>query len=94
VIFVLMSALIGTTLIVTTSTLFAPVQRLWAPLRCSQCVGTWVGAAAGAYGIVQTGQGRLLDALIVGTATSFLSLLANAVLLNLLGDPNESDEGP
>ena len=88
----LIASLIGTTLIIVRSTLFKPIQRLWPPLfQCSQCVGMWVGASASAYGIIQVGQGRLLDALIVGAATSFLSLLADAVLLKLLGDPNESD---
>jgi hypothetical protein len=47
----------------------------------------WVGMASGAAGIVQVGQGRVLDALIIGGATSFLSTLADAVLLKLLGDP-------
>jgi len=88
--FLLLSALIGTTLIVVRSTLFKPLQRLWPTLfRCSQCTGMWVGAAAGAGGVVTVGQGRALDTIIVGAATSFLSLLADAVLLTLLGDPKE-----
>jgi len=57
--------------------------------RCAQCTGAWVGAAAGATGIVTTGHGRILDAVVVGAATSFLSTLADAVLLKLLGDPND-----
>jgi len=88
----LLSALIGATLLVVRSTVFRPIRRLWpALLECSQCTGTWVGVAAGATGVVSTGHGRLLDAVIVGAATSFLSLLADAVLLNLLGDPNEKN---
>lgn len=39
------------------------------------------------------GHGRVLDAFVVGAATSFLSLLADAVLLRLLGDPN-GETGP
>jgi hypothetical protein len=91
----LVLALIGTTLIITRSKLFAPIQRRWPVLfQCSQCVGVWIGAVAGAYGLVSIGQGRVLDMLIVGTSTSFLSLLADAVLLRLLGDPDEKDQNP
>ena len=83
-------ALVGATLIIVRSTLFAPVRRLWpALLECSQCTGTWVGGVAGASGLVSTGRGAVLDTLIVGASTSFLSLLADAMLLRLLGDPNE-----
>lgn len=91
--FLLISALIGTTLLVVRSTLFDPIRRIWpALLRCSQCFGTWVGIAAGASGLVTAGHGRIVDALVVGAATSFLSLLADAVLLCLLGDPSEEPE--
>jgi hypothetical protein len=90
--FLIVSALIGTTLLVVRGTIFEPLRRLWpALLRCSQCFGTWVGIAASASGLVSVGRGRIIDALIVGAATSFLSLLADAVLLNLLGDPNEQN---
>ena len=83
-------ALVGTTLLIVRGTIFRPLRRIWpALLECSQCVGTWVGAVAGAIGIVSAGHGRALDALIVGAGASFLSLLADAVLLKLLGDPNE-----
>ena len=86
----LVLALIGTTLIVVRGTFFRPIRRLWpALLGGSQCVGTWVGVAAGASGIVSPGYGHALDAVIVGAATSFLSLLADAVLLKLLGSPSE-----
>lgn len=88
----LLTALVGTTLIVVRGTIFRPVRRLWpALLECSQCTGTWVGGVAGASGLVSTSRGRVLDTLIVGAATSFLSLLADAVLLHLLGDPNEGN---
>jgi hypothetical protein len=85
-------ALIGITLIVVRSTLFRPFRRLWpALLMCSQCSGAWVGAAAGASGLVTVGHGRVVDAVVVGAATSFLALLADAVLLNLLGDPEKRE---
>jgi hypothetical protein len=88
----LVFALIGTTLIVARSTMLRPVRRLWpAMLACPQCVGTWVGVAAGATSVVSLGYGKPLDALIVGTATSFLSLLADAVLSYLLGPPEGKD---
>ena len=90
---ILILALVGATLIVVRGTIFAPVRKLWpALLGCAQCAGFWVGAAAGASGIVSTGHGRVLDAVIVGASTSFLSLLADGVLLHLLGDP--ADEKP
>lgn len=83
-------ALIGCTLIIVRGTIFAPVRRLWpALLECSQCTGTWVGMSAGAGALVVTGQGRIVDALVVGCATSFLALVADGLLLKLLGDPNE-----
>jgi hypothetical protein len=85
-------ALIGITLIVVRSTIFAPIRRIRLPLlQCTQCAGTWVGVVAGASGIVTAGHGRFLDAVIVGAATSFASMLADAILLNLLGDPSESN---
>ena len=83
-------ALVGLTLIVVRGTIFGPLQRLWPTLfKCAHCTGVWVGAAAGASGVVSIGHGRVLDAILVGGATSFLSLLADAVLLKLLGDPGE-----
>jgi hypothetical protein len=86
--FLLVCALVGTTLLIVRSTIFAPIRKLWpALLGCAQCSGFWVGVAAGASSVVSTGHGRLMDAIIVGAATSFLSLLADAVLLRLLGDP-------
>lgn len=81
-------ALVGLTLIVVRGTIFGPLQRLWPALfQCSQCTGMWVGMVGGASGVVAAGHGRVLDAIIVGAATSFLSTLADAILLKLLGDP-------
>jgi hypothetical protein len=87
---ILLIALVGATLIVVRGAIFGPLQRLYPPLfRCCQCAGFWMGAAAGATGLASAGHGRALDALAVGCATSFLSLAADAVLLKLLGDPEE-----
>lgn len=86
----LLAALIGATLIVVRGTVLRRVRALWpALLECSQCTGTWVGIAAGATGIVSVGQGRVIDAIVVGSATSFLAMVADAILLHLLGDPGE-----
>lgn len=83
-------ALIGLTLIIARGTIFGALQRLYPPLfQCSQCVGFWVGLAAGALGIATLDRGRVVDAVLVGTATSFLSMAADAALLKMLGDPNE-----
>ena len=91
-------ALVGLTLILVRGTIFRPLQRFWpAFFRCSQCVGMWVGVTAGAMGIAPLDRwyvdsvvsGRVLDAVLVGAATSVLSLAADAVLLKLLGDPGE-----
>ena len=85
-------ALIGLTLILVRSTICRPIQRLWpAFFRCGQCCGLWVGLVAGASGIAPLDHGRVVDAVLVGGVTSFLSLVADAVLLKLLGDPNEQE---
>jgi hypothetical protein len=86
----LLCALVGATLIVARGTIFRPLQARWPALfRCCQCTGFWVGAVAGAGGIVTVGRGIAIDALIVGSATSFLAMVADAVLLRLLGDPEK-----
>ena len=86
----LLSALVGATLIVVRGTICRPIRKIWpALLECSQCTGTWVGALAGVTGIVSVGRGPLVDAIVVGAATSFLALVADAILLKLLGDPSE-----
>ena len=88
--FLLVSALVGTTLIVVRGTIFRPLQAFYPPLfRCCQCTGFWVGVAAGASGLVSVGRGHMIDAVVVGSATSFLALAADGVLLKLLGDPEE-----
>ena len=86
----LLSALIGATLIIVRGTILRRVRTLWpALLECCQCTGTWIGLVAGASGVVSVGQGRVVDAIVVGAATSFLALMADAVLMKLLGDPGE-----
>lgn len=88
-------ALVGLTLILVRGTIFRPLQRRWpALMQCSQCAGMWVGLMAGAVGIASIARGtdtilcRVVDAVLVGGATSALSLGADAVLLKLLGDPS------
>ena len=86
----LLSALIGATLIVVRGTILRRVRTVWPALfGCCQCTGTWIGIVAGSTGIVSVGQGRVVDAIVVGAATSFLALMADAVLMKLLGDPGE-----
>jgi hypothetical protein len=83
-------ALVGATLLVVRGTIFAPVRRFWPGLLgCSQCTGTWVGFAAGASGLATVGRGWVVDAAVVGAATSFLAMAADAIMLRLLGDPEE-----
>ena len=85
-------ALIGLTLIVVRGTIFGPLRKLWPALfGCGQCFGMWVGMAAGASGIVTIGHGRVIDAIIVGGATSILSLLTDAVLFKLDGLEEEKE---
>lgn len=84
----LITALIGMTLLIVRSVVFAPLRKLWpAFFGCAQCVGTWVGAAAGASGIIETNYVWWADAVIVGASVSFLALLSDAILLRLLGEP-------
>jgi hypothetical protein len=85
----LLLSLVGTTLIVVRGSILGPIRRLWPALfQCAQCTGFWVGAMAGASGIVSTGHGRALDAMIVGAAASVASLITDAILIRLLGDPS------
>jgi len=87
---VIFVALVGLTLILVRGTIFRPLQRRWPALfECSQCTGMWVGAAAGASGFATMGSGRAVDAVLVGAATSVLAMATDAVLLKLLGDPEE-----
>ncbi len=83
-------SLVGTTLIIVRGTIFRWLRAVQPTFfGCSQCMGFWIGAAAGAIGLIVTGRGRVTDAFVVGTATSFLSLFFDAVLLHLLGNPSE-----
>jgi hypothetical protein len=88
-----LAALVGATLIVVRGAIFGPLQRLYPPLfRCCQCAGFWVGALAGGAAIVPVGHGRVIDAVVVGAATSFLALLVDAWFLQLLGNPDDEEE--
>jgi len=90
-------ALVGVTLILVRGAIFARLRALWpALLECTMCTGTWVGIAAGASGIVTVAEvpgpvflAHATRALLAGCAVSVLSLLTDAVLLKLLGDPDE-----
>jgi hypothetical protein len=89
----LLSALIGATLIVVRGTIMRRIRAVWpALLRCGQCTGFWVGAVAGGSGIVSVGQGRAIDAIVVGSATSFLAMVGDGILIKLLGDPGDETE--
>lgn len=91
--FLLVFALIGATLIISRGTIFRPLRSLWPTfLECPQCVGMWVGVVAGASSVVSLGYGKALDAFVVGCATSFLSMFANALLIKLLEDPSEEND--
>jgi hypothetical protein len=86
-------ALVGLTLIIVRGTIFRPIRRIWpALLECSQCTGMWVGMAAGAMGLPQEGGGCVTSAIIVGAATSLSSMLTDAVLLKLLGEPEGTEK--
>lgn len=83
-------SLIGVTMIIADSTITRPLRRFWPEFfGCCQCVGFWVGAIAGAGGIVVMTHIRPLDVILVGAATSFLSLLSHGVILQLLGESEE-----
>lgn len=83
-------ALVGATLIAVRGSIFRPVRKLLPALfGCSRCLGMWVGLIAGAAGIVQSGHHPAINAIFTGTATSCASILVDAVLLNLLGEPEE-----
>lgn len=72
--------LVGITLIISRGTIFAWLQKRVPAFKCPQCVGMWVGIAAGAYGVIQSGHGRVIDAFVVGGAVSFLAMLFGVIL--------------
>jgi hypothetical protein len=89
------AALVGATLIVVRSTLFKRVRRVWpALLGCSQCVGFWTGALATFVPELDLPHGRapfamVVDALVVGCATSLSALATDCLLCKLAGEPDE-----
>lgn len=93
--FLLTAALVGATLAMVRGTIFRRVRLLYPPLlRCSQCTGFWVGVLAGLSGLVGVGHGLVVDALVVGCATSFLAQAADALFIHVLGEPLDDSETP
>jgi|WetSurMetagenome_2_1015567.scaffolds.fasta_scaffold331850_2 hypothetical protein len=94
--FLMVTALIGATLIVTQSVLFRPIRRLWPSLlKCGQCVGTWIGVSAGFFGLLRAVDNIFLNALIVGASNSVLVMLVDGVLCLMFGEvveEGDSDE--
>jgi len=94
--FLTVTALIGATLIVTQSVIFRPIRRLWPSLlKCGQCVGTWIGASAGLFGLLRAVDNIFLNALIVGASNSVLVMLVDGVLCLMFGEvveEGDSDE--
>lgn len=91
--FLLLSALIGATLIVVRGTIFRRMRAVWpAFLACSQCVGFWVGVGAGATSIVSLGYGRWFDTALMGCAVSALAMVTDIVLLKIADGPAEAEE--
>ncbi|MGH3303688.1 MAG: hypothetical protein ACRDOK_18815 [Streptosporangiaceae bacterium] len=83
--------LVGATLIVVRGSIARPLRTVWpAFFGCTQCVGFWIGFAGGSGGLVSTGHAHIANAIVVGSATSFLAMLSDGVLLKLLGDPSEN----
>ena len=82
-------AYVGATLILVRGTIFERLQRTFALFRCAQCTGFWVGVLGGATQIVPVGHGPFVDAIFVGATVSFLSTLADALLVALLGEPDK-----
>lgn len=86
-------SLAGTTLIVVRGTVFGFLQKMWPALfQCAQCAGMWVGASFAAIGAVQVHPNVFINAFFVGSATSLTALLADALLVKLLGDPDQEEE--
>jgi hypothetical protein len=87
-------AAVGAALIVARGTLFRSLRRLWpALLACCQCVGFWTGVAFESVWAVSehsAWHAAVVDAVSVGLATSLLAMLADGILIKLLGDPNQT----
>lgn len=81
------AALVGITLILARGTIFAPMRKLWPELfECSQCVGAWVGFAAGVSGVASMGHGFVIDTILCGGLVSVSAMSIDALLMNLLDD--------
>lgn len=92
-------ALVGATIIITRGTIFKGLQRsrLGGFFTCSLCVGFWIGAVslfvlrhgAGSYAGHSLTWWAVADFFLDGASVALLSLAADAVLLKLLGDPED-----
>ena len=86
-------ALVGATIIITRGTIFARLQTSWPKFfTCSMCVGFWIGAVS--MLVLRPGSKTwesTVDFFLDGCSISLLALAVDAVLLKLLGDPNDKD---
>lgn len=93
-------ALVGATIIITRGTIFSRVQKFWPHFfTCSLCVGFWIGAVSmlalrhgsGASAGHSLTWWAIADFFLDGATVALLSLASDAVLLKLLGDPEQKD---
>ena len=81
-------ALAGVTLIVTRGTIFEPLQRRFpALMKCPMCFGFWVGLGDGILSSEAIAWSLVWPIVLSGATVSLASLLADALLIKLLGDP-------
>lgn len=88
----LLVAFVGMTIVLVRGSIFSPLRSKLSVLNCSLCTSVWVGGVGHGLLACQAGQKWFLiieSSLLFGSATAVLALLADAVLLRLLGDPNE-----
>ena len=87
-------ALVGATIALVRGALFRRVRAIATPLGCAQCTGFWVGVAGTALLPTRTGlelySVRVGDGLVSGLGVSLLALVADALLVRLLGEPEET----
>jgi hypothetical protein len=83
-------ALVGVTIIVVRGRIFSWLQGLYRPLfGCSLCVGWWVGALWSLARHAST-LSHVCCAVLDGATVALAALLVDAVLLRLLGDPDDA----
>jgi hypothetical protein len=79
----------GITLIIVRGTIFKRFRRFWPSLlECAQCTGWWVGVIIGAL----AGARGITGILVAGGTSSLAALLADAILIRLLGDPDGEEQ--